>query len=531
MTALVGTVSLTGWWLWRPLLGGTWHETTLPMSPTTALLFIILGGALASLPGSPITARTLISSGFGAGVALSGLLCLADLLFGWNVHFDRWLLHDWLDQHGVLLRSGVSPLAAAAFALTGSGLILIDTGGRVSQQVGQAALILTLLIAITPLSGYVYQALGLYEVGRLLPMALNTSINFLLVSIGVLMLRPEAGFVAILTASNLGGVMARRLFGAVIILPPLLGFVCLRLMRWLAIDPAGGVGLLVTLTGLALAVAVLVTAHRLEKTAETLTERSRELELARQEAETANRTKSEFLANMSHELRTPLNAVIGFSEIMRDARFGPLAERYREYSGDVFDSGVHLLAVVNQILDLAKIEAGQLTLNEDEVDFPDVVGACMTLVKEKATGGGVALMLDLPSDLPTLHADQTRLKQIVLNLLSNAVKFTGADGKVTLSARVMPDGSFEISIEDTGIGMTEQELAVAFLPFRQVDSSLSRRYEGTGLGLPFAKALAEQHGGTLTLESCWGAGTTAYVRLPPYRVARGQRVSPIAGAS
>jgi signal transduction histidine kinase len=187
--------------------------------------------------------------------------------------------------------------------------------------------------------------------------------------------------------------------------------------------------------------------------------------------------------------------------------------------------------VVNQILDLAKIEAAQLTLNEDEVELPDIVTACMTLVKERAIGGGIALIIDLPPGLPTLHADHTRLKQVVLNLLSNAIKFTGTGGKVTLSARVTPGGSFEISIADTGIGMSEQDLAVAFLPFRQADSSRSRRYEGTGLGLPFAKALVEQHGGTLTLESRLGAGTTAHVRLPPHRVAGNHRPSPLVATS
>jgi signal transduction histidine kinase len=293
---------------------------------------------------------------------------------------------------------------------------------------------------------------------------------------------------------------------------------CLQLMRREGLNVGDGVGLLVTLTGLLLATAVLMTAHRLEKTADALTERSRELEIARLEAEGANRIKSIFLANMSHELRTPLNAVIGFSEIMRDARFGPMDARYREYSGDIHASGVHLLSVVNQILDLAKIEAGQMALGDDEIELPSLAASCLTLVREKAKAGGVTLALEMSADLPLLRADETRMRQILVNLLSNAVKFTRYGGSVTLGARVDPKLGLEISVADTGIGMTEREVAIALLPFRQVESSLSSRYQGTGLGLPLAKALVEQHGGAMTLDSSPGVGTTVRIQLPQARL-------------
>jgi signal transduction histidine kinase len=282
-----------------------------------------------------------------------------------------------------------------------------------------------------------------------------------------------------------------------------------------------GAGLLVTLTGLTIAATAIFSAGRVEKIARSLEERGIELEIARREAESANRIKSEFLANMSHELRTPMNAVIGFSEIMRDARFGPIADCYREYATDIYDSGVHLLSVINQILDLAKIEARQLSLNEDLVSLPEIAQVSVTLVKERARLGGLTLALDIPDGDWMVRADETRLKQILLNLLSNAVKFTGKGGTVALSFGMTPERDLEISIADTGIGMDEQQLLLALMPFRQVDSSISRQQEGSGLGLPLAKALCEQHGGGLSLESQPGVGTIARVRLPGWRVVEG----------
>jgi signal transduction histidine kinase len=243
----------------------------------------------------------------------------------------------------------------------------------------------------------------------------------------------------------------------------------------------------------------------------------RDLEIARYEADSANRAKSEFLANMSHELRTPLNAVIGFSQILRDASFGPLAPRYRDYANDILSSGFHLLAVVNDILDLAKIEAQRMTLDCAPTNIPDLVAQCITFVQERATAGGICVATEIAPDFPPLDLDETRFKQILLNLLSNSVKFTRPGGSVTLTARIAPEGP-EFQVIDTGIGMTEDEVAIALTPFRQVDSALSRRDQGTGLGLPLAAALIERHGGALAIESMPGVGTTATIRLPRERV-------------
>jgi PAS domain S-box-containing protein len=243
-----------------------------------------------------------------------------------------------------------------------------------------------------------------------------------------------------------------------------------------------------------------------------------ELVKSKEAAEFANRSKSEFFANMSHELRTPLNAILGFSEVISDELFGPLGNRrYAEYARDIYRSGSHLLDLVNDILDIAKLEAGKVELHESTIALPDVIGQCLTLLRDRAQTGGVALDLDLPENLPALIADERTLKQILLNLLTNAVKFTCDGGRVTVSAALAADG-LSLSVSDTGIGMSDEDIAVALSAFGQVHSRVTRRHQGTGLGLPISRSLAQLHGGDLAIESSPGAGTTVTVRFPASRL-------------
>jgi signal transduction histidine kinase len=256
-----------------------------------------------------------------------------------------------------------------------------------------------------------------------------------------------------------------------------------------------------------------------------------QLHLAKVGAETANRTKSEFLANMSHELRTPLNAIIGFSEIIKIGMFGPINERYRAYGSDIFNSGNHLLKLINEVLDLSKLEAGQLELNEEDVDLVTVIKASRRLVEPQAEKSKIRLSEAIDNGLPLVRADDRRIQQILINLLSNAVKFTPAGGQVRVSA-YRKNGSVAISVSDSGIGMSPDEIPKALEPFGQINSKISRKYEGTGLGLPLAKHLAELHGGTLTIESAVNAGTTVTFILPPERIVeKSERTSPIRVAS
>ena len=248
-----------------------------------------------------------------------------------------------------------------------------------------------------------------------------------------------------------------------------------------------------------------------------------ELHLSMEKAEGANKAKTEFLAKMSHELRTPLNAIIGFSQAMMEQLFGDIGNPlYREYAEDINNSGYHLLGIINDILDLAKIEAGKFALDEKEVDVGAIARWCAGMLKSRAEAGGVSLHTDVPDGLPPLLGDETALRQIGLNLVSNAVKFTPEKGAVTI--RVVPGeyGSLSLIVRDSGIGIPAAQLEKVFQPFEQVDNTLARKYEGTGLGLPNAKALVELHGGTIGIDSTPDKGTTVTVTLPGERVLTGK---------
>jgi signal transduction histidine kinase len=242
------------------------------------------------------------------------------------------------------------------------------------------------------------------------------------------------------------------------------------------------------------------------------------LRRAAAEAEAASRAKSQFLATMSHELRTPLNAVIGFSEALIHEAARPDPKRVEEYASAINEAGRHLLSLINDILDVARIEAGRMELAEDRVDLARLAQTTLRLLDPAARTASVALELAVPNDLPAVRGDERRLRQILLNLVSNAVKFTGAGGSVRVAARLDQDGGIELRVIDTGIGIAEQDLERVFQPFVQLDSSLSRRYQGSGLGLFLSRALAQAHGGSLHLESTPGRGTTAVLRLPAARI-------------
>ncbi len=222
---------------------------------------------------------------------------------------------------------------------------------------------------------------------------------------------------------------------------------------------------------------------------------------------------------MSHELRTPLNAVIGFSEIIRDETFGPVGcIKYRDYATDINDSGQHLLGLINDILDLSKIESGKDTIHDDDIEVPEIVRSAMRLVGQRAEERGIKLALVIPDHIPALRADEQKLKQILVNLLSNAVKFTDAGSEVTLKAWCQMGSGHVFQIIDTGIGIAPEDIPKALSRFGQVDGDLNRQYEGTGLGLPLTKALVELHGGTMDLQSQVGVGTTVTVRFPAKRI-------------
>ena len=247
-------------------------------------------------------------------------------------------------------------------------------------------------------------------------------------------------------------------------------------------------------------------------------ESEHEIVAAKERAEVASRVKTEFLANMSHELRTPLNAIIGFSDVMISGLFGKLDIRYKEYIGNISDSGKHLLGVINDILDVSRVETGNMEIEPERIKVSELINLSIRLINDRARTGEIKLIKKIGKDLPDINVDSQRMKQAVINILSNAVKFTSEGGKVTLSAVMGKNGELLITITDTGIGMKPEDIETALTPFGQVDSRLARKYEGTGLGLPLTKNFIELHSGTLDIKSKVEAGTTVTITIPAERV-------------
>ena len=234
---------------------------------------------------------------------------------------------------------------------------------------------------------------------------------------------------------------------------------------------------------------------------------------ATREVEAASRNKSEFLANMSHELRTPLNAIIGFSDVLRERMFGELNDKQADYVEDIAVSGRHLLDLINEVLDLSKVEAGRMELERTEFDLADMIGSALAFVRERAARGGVRLTMDTPADLGTIVADERKIRQVLLNLLSNAVKFVPEGGSVTVSGRREGD-EVQVAVHDTGIGIAPEDQAKVFDEFQQVGKTTARPSEGTGLGLTLAKRFVELHGGRIWLVSELGHGSTFTFAIP-----------------
>jgi two-component system cell cycle sensor histidine kinase PleC len=262
---------------------------------------------------------------------------------------------------------------------------------------------------------------------------------------------------------------------------------------------------------------------RASRAFEDLRRNQERLIAAKEAAEAANRAKSEFLANMSHELRTPLNAIIGFSGMMSDRMFGPLNARYLDYANIIGSSGKHLLAIITDILDLAQADAAKLMLAEERVNLSEVVELGSSIVQDMARRAQIDFRNEIEGPLPTVLGDPAKLTQILVNLLSNAIKFTEPGGKVRLKVVRPAQRGITFRVEDTGVGMSAEQIPIALTPFGQIESNLTRKHDGVGLGLPLTKRLIELHGGTIEIRSEPGTGTVVSAHLPEERLCQEDR--------
>ncbi len=517
---VVGAVSLSvllGWQFDNATMKSVFPGMTAMNPGGTALAFLLSVVSL-WLHTVKESRRLLIAGKLCAGGALLiAVTYFLNQFTGTDTGFDQMLFREKLDKEALALgyANRMAPNTAAAFILSGLALFFLDWRiGRV--WVAQIFAILGFQFGFLTFIGYLYNSVDLTGVDAFIPMALNTAFCFLLLNTAIFFARPTHGLMQVFSSTGPGGVITRRLLPLVIVIPVLGGW----LFR-LALQQ-GAIGEIAAFASFVLVIVILFTALVwwvaviLDAVDRKQRQAAVELQEAKDLAELANAAKSEFLANVSHELRTPMNSILGMTRLLYEE--DNISSEHREMTGVVYRSADNLLEILNDLLDLSKIEAGELKLEAVSFSLQEVVSNILDTMIKLSSEKGISLSSNYNEHtIPYLIGDPVRTGRIVLNLLSNAVKFTEKGTvSITLDYREIDDDHVKITIKvsDTGIGIPEDKLDSIFDKFAQADTSTTRRFGGTGLGLPIVKQLAEAMNGTISVESIFGQGSAFIVSLP-----------------
>lgn len=518
---LAGASALLGWQTGNLFLKSVFTGLV-SMNPLTAVCFVLMGACLCF----PVQEKTSTVWRTAALllmllVVFAALLRLADYTGPFESRIDRILFYEKLQDNQM------APNTALNLFIVGVSLLLISSGHAMACRIGQNLCCLASLMSFLACIGYAYGLSSFYGIPSYIPMALNTAVAFVALTAGIFCVRPDQGLMMTLTNTTLGGNLARRLLPAAVLITPLLGWVVLWGENQGHYKGSFGVAIFAILNIAIFSWLVLLTCRFLFRMDAQRKEFEEQLEQARRAAERANRAKSEFLAAMSHELRTPLNSIIGFSEVLKAQSFGPLNDKQKDYIGDVWESGRYLLSLINDILDLSKVEAGKMELELNRFELKPVLQNCLVMVRERAMNQGLKISMQVDENIPSVVADERKLKQITYNLLSNAIKFSSDGDEIGLQAKLSEEGGVHFCVWDTGIGIEPKDRDKIFQEFVRIDTIHSRKNPGTGLGLVLTKKFVELQGGKIWFESEGkDKGTRFNFTLPPSSVAAAQNIAP-----
>ena len=515
----MGLLVLAGWTFGvealRKVLAGP-----IVMLPITAFAFTVSGVCL-WLVRSPEASnrRPLVWRTLTLLVLIIGTSSLLDRLFGLDVGLGRLLFAAELAEYEYRPLGLMATNSAICFVLAATGLLCVNIELRRGWRPTELLALIGLAIATLALVGHLYRAPGFYSIDRAAGMALGTAVTFAILHLGLLLARPDRGWMSLLTGVDLGGVLARRLLPAALLVPLVLGWLFVVGREQEKVSRGGGLALLTLVTIGVLVALVLRSAHVLRDTdRERLAVLEREAAAARALrdalviAESASRAKSDFLAVMSHELRTPLNAIIGYASLLADGVTGVVPDGQRAQLLRIKGSAAHLVGLIEQILTLSRIEAGREEVRAEAVAVASMLDDAGAMAAPLAAMKGLTFRVHPVDDALMIETDAGRVRQILVNLVSNALKFTER-GEVEL--RAWADGhSVRFTVRDTGIGIAPEHLDRIFEEFWQVEQSTTRRVGGVGLGLSVSRRLATLLGGEIAVESRVGEGSTFTLRLP-----------------